>query len=44
MTALKKMITYNVGRLLVLDVMGRVVGIVTRTDILKSIAGLEALW
>lgn len=42
--AVKKMITYNVGRLLVLDAVGRVVGIVTRTDILKSIAGLEALW
>lgn len=42
--AIRKMIIYNVGRLLVMDAMQRVVGIVTRTDILKSIAGLEGMW
>ncbi|MCY0850193.1 CBS domain-containing protein [Sulfuracidifex metallicus] len=42
--AIKKMIIYNVGRLIVLDSDGRAVGIVTRTDILKAIAGLEGLW
>lgn len=42
--AIRKMIIYNVGRLLVVDAMQRVVGIVTRTDILKSIAGLEGVW
>ncbi|AWR97093.1 CBS domain-containing protein [Acidianus sulfidivorans JP7] len=42
--AIRKMIIYNVGRLLVIDIGQRVVGIVTRTDILKSIAGLEGLW
>ncbi|MBW9141367.1 MAG: CBS domain-containing protein [Candidatus Aramenus sp.] len=42
--AIRKMVIYNVGRLLVVDSMGRLVGIVTRTDILKSIAGLEGLW
>lgn len=42
--AIRKMIIYNVGRLLVLDAVQRVVGIVTRTDILKSIAGLEGVW
>lgn len=38
------MVTYNVGRLLVMDAINRVSGMVTRTDILKSIAGLEGLW
>ncbi|AWR94656.1 CBS domain-containing protein [Acidianus brierleyi] len=42
--AVRKMVIYNVGRLLVVDSMQRVIGIVTRTDILKSIAGLEGLW
>jgi predicted transcriptional regulator len=42
--AIRKMVIYNVGRLLVVDSMQRVIGIVTRTDILKSIAGLELLW
>ncbi|NON61969.1 CBS domain-containing protein [Acidianus sp. RZ1] len=42
--AIRKMVIYNVGRLLVLDSAQRVIGIVTRTDILKSIAGLEGLW
>ncbi|ARM75736.1 CBS domain-containing protein [Acidianus manzaensis] len=42
--AIRKMIIYNVGRLLVVDIGQRVIGIVTRTDILKSIAGLEGLW
>ncbi|MDT7900742.1 MAG: CBS domain-containing protein [Acidianus sp.] len=42
--AVRKMVIYNVGRLLVVDSMQRVIGIVTRTDILKSIAGLELLW
>ncbi|MEM3322824.1 MAG: CBS domain-containing protein [Metallosphaera sp.] len=44
MEAVKKMVTYNVGRLLVMDAINRVTGMVTRTDILKSIAGLEGLW
>ncbi|QKQ99706.1 CBS domain-containing protein [Metallosphaera tengchongensis] len=44
MEAVKKMVTYNVGRLLVMDPVNRVSGMVTRTDILKSIAGLEGLW
>ncbi len=44
MEAVKKMVTYNVGRLLVMDAINRVSGMVTRTDILKSIAGLEGLW
>lgn len=38
--AIKKMLMYNVGRLLVTNIEGNVVGIVTRTDILKTIAGL----
>ncbi|BDC19052.1 CBS domain-containing protein [Acidianus sp. HS-5] len=42
--AIRKMVIYNVGRLLVVDSIQRVIGIVTRTDILKSIAGLELLW
>ncbi|AAK40465.1 CBS domain-containing protein [Saccharolobus solfataricus] len=42
--AIRKMIIYNVGRLLVLDSNNKAVGIVTRTDILRSIAGLEGLW
>ncbi|MFP3164631.1 MAG: CBS domain-containing protein [Acidianus sp.] len=42
--AIRKMVIYNVGRLLVVDSTQRVIGIVTRTDILKSIAGLELLW
>ncbi|MCH1770610.1 MULTISPECIES: CBS domain-containing protein [Metallosphaera] len=44
MEAVKKMVTYNVGRLVVMDAINRVTGMVTRTDILKSIAGLEGLW
>jgi len=43
MTAIRKMLIYNVGRLLVLSRNQKVVGIVTRTDILKTIAGLEEL-
>ncbi|BCU71303.1 CBS domain-containing protein [Stygiolobus caldivivus] len=43
MTAIRKMLIYNVGRLLVISRNQRVVGIVTRTDILKTIAGLEEL-
>jgi predicted transcriptional regulator len=42
--AIRKMIIYNVGRLLVVDNDNRAIGIVTRTDILRSIAGLEGLW
>ncbi|QGR19395.1 CBS domain-containing protein [Stygiolobus azoricus] len=42
-TAIRKMLIYNVGRLLVLSRNQKVVGIVTRTDILKTIAGLEEL-
>ncbi|MCY0860369.1 MAG: CBS domain-containing protein [Sulfolobaceae archaeon] len=38
--AIKKMFMYNVGRLLITNIEGKVVGILTRTDILKSIAGL----
>lgn len=43
LTAIRKMLIYNVGRLLVLSRNQKVVGIVTRTDILKTIAGLEEL-
>mgnify|MGYP001772581045 FL=1 len=43
LAAIKKMLIYNVGRLLVYNQDQKVVGIVTRTDILKSIAGLEEL-
>lgn len=43
LTAIKKMLIYNVGRLLVLNKDQRVIGIVTRTDILKTIAGLEEI-
>ncbi len=39
--AINKMLIYNVGRLIVLDDNGRLIGIMTRTDILKTIAGLE---
>ncbi|TRM86307.1 histidine kinase, partial [Sulfolobus sp. A20-N-G8] len=42
--AIRKMIIYNVGRLLVIDSDSKAIGIVTRTDILRSIAGLEGLW
>jgi|ECHnycMinimDraft_1075156.scaffolds.fasta_scaffold00116_5 predicted transcriptional regulator len=42
--AIRKMITYNVGRLIVTNALGELVGIVTRTDILKRIAGLEGTW
>lgn len=37
------MLIYNVGRLLVYNQDQKVIGIVTRTDILKTIAGLEEL-
>jgi hypothetical protein len=43
LTAVRKMLIYNVGRLLVLERNQKVIGIVTRTDILKTIAGLEEL-
>ncbi|BFH74430.1 CBS domain-containing protein [Sulfurisphaera javensis] len=43
LTAIKKMLIYNVGRLLVYNQDQKVIGIVTRTDILKTIAGLEEL-
>ncbi|MFP3064054.1 MAG: CBS domain-containing protein [Sulfolobus sp.] len=43
LTAIRKMLIYNVGRLLVLERNQKVIGIVTRTDILKTIAGLEEL-
>ena len=43
LTAIKKMVMYNVGRLLVYNQEQKVIGIVTRTDILKNIAGLEEL-
>ena len=43
MTAIRKMLIYNVGRLLVRSRNQKVVGIVTRTEILKTIAGLEEL-
>ena len=39
--AINKMLVYNVGRLIVLDSNERLIGILTRTDILKTIAGLE---
>ena len=39
--AINKMLVYNVGRLVVLDNNERLIGILTRTDILKTIAGLE---
>ena len=39
--AINKMLVYNVGRLIVLDNGERLIGILTRTDILKTIAGLE---
>jgi predicted transcriptional regulator len=42
--AVRKMITYGVGRLLVVDEQGELMGIVTRTDILRKIAGLEGTW
>jgi hypothetical protein len=42
-SAINKMIVYNVGRLIVLDENLRLVGIVTRTDILKTIAGLDRI-
>jgi predicted transcriptional regulator len=41
--AIRKMLIYNVGRLVVLDAQQQVVGIITRTDILKNIAGLEGI-
>ncbi|MEM0188730.1 MAG: CBS domain-containing protein, partial [Saccharolobus sp.] len=42
--AIRKMIIYNVGRLIVVNNENKAVGIITRTDILRSIAGLEGLW
>jgi predicted transcriptional regulator len=42
--AIRKMITYNVGRLLVMNSSSELVGIITRTDILRRIAGLEGTW
>jgi predicted transcriptional regulator len=41
--AINKMMVYNVGRLIVLDRDSRLVGIVTRTDILRTIAGLDRI-
>ncbi|MGC9106025.1 MAG: CBS domain-containing protein [Thermoprotei archaeon] len=41
--AINKMMIYNVGRLIVLDRDSRLVGIVTRTDILRTIAGLDRI-
>ncbi len=38
--AIKLMNKYHIGRLVVVDARGRIVGIVTRTDILRFIAGL----
>ncbi|MEM0362624.1 MAG: CBS domain-containing protein [Sulfolobaceae archaeon] len=42
--AIRKMIIYNVGRLIVVNNENKAVGIITRTDILRAIAGLEGLW
>lgn len=42
--AIRKMVTYNVGRLLVVTPSQDLIGIVTRTDILRRIAGLEGSW
>jgi len=41
--AIRKMLIYNVGRLIVLDSQQQIVGIITRTDILKNIAGIEGI-
>nr|KJR73946.1 MAG: histidine kinase [Thermoproteus sp. AZ2] len=41
--AIRAMISNNIGRLLVIDDEGKLVGIVTRTDILTRIASLEML-
>ncbi len=38
--AIKKMFEYRIGRLIVVDRKGKPIGIVTRTDILRKIAGL----
>ncbi|HIH71683.1 MAG TPA: CBS domain-containing protein, partial [Methanothermobacter thermautotrophicus] len=39
--AIEVMNKHNIGRLIVTDSEGRPTGIITRTDILDSIAGLE---
>ncbi|MCD6514177.1 MAG: CBS domain-containing protein [Candidatus Odinarchaeota archaeon] len=43
LNVIKKMVSLNVGRLIVIDSEGKTIGIVTRTDILKRIAGLIEL-
>ncbi|BCU67146.1 histidine kinase [Sulfolobales archaeon HS-7] len=42
--AIRKMIANEVGRLLVVSNSNSLVGIITRTDILRRIAGLEGSW
>ncbi len=42
--AVRQMMLHNIGRLIVVDSEGKPVGIVTRTDVLRRIAGLESLW
>jgi len=42
MEAIRLMESYGVGRLLVIDAKGRPTGIITRTDILRFISGLES--
>ncbi|MEM0173207.1 MAG: CBS domain-containing protein [Sulfolobaceae archaeon] len=41
--AIRKMLIYNVGRLVVVDSQQQTVGIITRTDILRNIAGIEGI-
>jgi len=43
LNVIKKMVSLNVGRLIVIDSEGKTIGIVTRTDILKRFAGLIEL-
>lgn len=38
------MVSLNASRLIVIDSEGKIISIVTRTDILKRIAGLIELW